>query len=117
MSFFYIALGGGFGAVSRYALGKKIDARNQSFYPVGTFLINLSGALLLGILTAWSLPDPLNALLCDGFLGAFTTFSTFMREGYTLMDKRTGHGTAYIAITLILGISSYFLGYHLVLWL
>ena len=107
-----MGIGGIFGAISRYRLGKIISDRSSSAFPVGTFLINLSGALALGVLTGMETGNSVSLLLGDGFLGAFTTFSTLMYEGVHLFEGSEKRNAAvYIAATLILGIAGYALGW------
>lgn len=112
MDIFFVAIGGSLGSLSRFLIGKKISERGMSSFPLGTFLINISGALLLGILTAINIQGNLYFLMGDGFLGAFTTFSTFMYEGFNLFqENQTANALAYILGSLILGIAGFFAGY------
>jgi fluoride exporter len=74
-----IAVGGGVGAIGRFVLDGAIKARVGGF-PLGTVVINVSGSLLLGLLTglgeAGTLPLPAVAVLGTGMMGGYTTFST-----------------------------------------
>lgn len=75
-----VALAGGAGAVSRFIVDGSLSARRPAVFPYPTLLINVSGSLLLGILTGFSLfhgADPAwRAVVGAGFCGGFTTFST-----------------------------------------
>jgi protein CrcB len=77
-------------------------------FVAATFAVNLSGAFLLGMLHAIEPAAGTMLFLGDGFLGAYTTFSTFMWEGFALnKDRRQLNAALYIAITLIMGIAAY----------
>jgi CrcB protein len=75
-----VAVAGGLGAVCRFLLDSAITARRRIDYPVGTMVVNLSGSLLLGILTGVALGHALApewaAIVGAGFFGGYTTFST-----------------------------------------
>lgn len=85
-----VAAGGFVGAPSRYLLDRAINRRIESDLPWGTFLVNISGSFLLGLLTGLSLSNHLSplakALLGTGFCGAYTTFSTFTFETIRLLE-------------------------------
>jgi fluoride exporter len=107
-----VGVGGIFGGLCRFQLGKIVSEKSKTTFPIGTFIINITGALLLGLLTAMNLGNSIYLLLGDGFLGAFTTFSTFMYEGFNLFrDNKTLNAFVYITSTLILGIIGYVFGY------
>ena len=98
-----IALGGALGALSRYELGLWISARWNPSFPLPTFIINVSGAFLLGFINILSIDKiPISPLwrlgIGVGFLGAFTTFSTFGFEVFTLIEK--GSYTTAVSYTL-----------------
>jgi CrcB protein len=88
--FLMVAIGGFVGAPSRYLLDRGISRRIESDLPWGTFLVNISGSLLLGLVTGLSLShhfSPLaKALIGTGFCGAYTTFSTFTLETLRLFE-------------------------------
>lgn len=95
MSALLVAVGGGLGAVARFLLDSWVARHNRTSYPLGTLLINVSGSLLLGLLTGWSLYHgglgAMGPALGVGALGGYTTFSTASVEGVRLMraDRRT----------------------------
>jgi CrcB protein len=83
-----VGLAGACGALVRYIFGRYIAERISSQYPLGTFLINVTGAFVIGVLfalTARKLMSPtLQIILATGFLGGYTTFSTMSWEGVQL---------------------------------
>ncbi len=86
-----VAVGGFFGAPTRFLVDRYVTGRFASQLPWGTFLVNASGSLLLGVLAglalAGSLPPLLVAGLGTGFCGAYTTFSTFSFETLRLAES------------------------------
>ena len=90
--FLLIGLGAVFGANARYWLTQLFAARFGPAFPSGTLFINISGSLLLGFLLTLVgqrfVADPgLRLLLGTGFLGAYTTFSTFSYDTITLLER------------------------------
>jgi len=111
--------GGGFlGAVARYYLGVRITARWKDNFPLGTLLINITGSLIICFLLglshhSFSLPPLINTAVTTGFLGAFTTFSTFSYESVQLFEQgKWIIGWSYICVTLIFGLLLGWLGYQ-----
>jgi CrcB protein len=106
-----IALGGALGAPLRYALEELRPAGTGAF-PLTTFLVNVSGAFALGLFVAlligrWSTSRFLRPVVATGFLGAYTTFSTFAVELVTL--AKDGHlpmAVWYAAATLSVGLAT-----------
>lgn len=105
--FLTVAAGGAAGALARHYLSAWVMSQSGGLFPLGTMLVNVLGCLLIGLL--WPLGDrlvpELKVLLTSGFLGAFTTFSTFSLETWSLLAGRefvTGLG--YLAASLVLGI-------------
>lgn len=93
----WIGLGGFLGANARYWLGVWIQQRWGSQFPWATFCINISGAFALGFLASFlsgrftTPPDgPLRLAVAVGFLGAYTTFSTYELEIWNLATQRGG---------------------------
>ena len=118
MDLLFVGIGGGAGAICRFQLAKIISEKFNRDFPLGTFLINISGALCLGLAMSMDPGGRLYLLLGDGFLGAYTTFSTFMYEGFQLFQgKDQLNAFVYILGTLLFGILGYTLGYIFGKWL
>ena len=112
MTWLWVGLGGALGSLTRYRLGRWISEQNRSNFPFGTYCINLTGALLLGMISGIQLPDSVYLLIGDGFLGAYTTYSTFMYEGFNLyQENEKRNALMYILSSLLLGIVCYVIGY------
>ncbi|ERI92527.1 protein CrcB [Clostridiales bacterium oral taxon 876 str. F0540] len=111
MNYLLVGIGGAFGSITRYSLGRFISSKTKSKFPFGTFFINITGAFLLGILSSSGAGSSVYSLLGDGFLGAYTTFSTFMYEGFNLFqDNKKLNAFIYILGSLIIGIIGFMLG-------
>ena len=111
MDLIFVGIGGALGSIVRYKLGKIITEKSSTTFPTGTFIINLSGAILLGLISSLDAGKNVYLLLGDGFLGAYTTFSTFMYEGFNLFQENEKmNAFTYILGSLILGIIGYFAG-------
>jgi fluoride exporter len=111
MELIYLGLGGAAGSIARYQAARWIARKSNNSYLLATFAINISGAIALGIVSA--IPGrEISLLLSDGFLGAFTTFSTFMYEGFCLFENnRRKNALVYILLSLAVGVAGYALGY------
>ncbi len=111
-----IALGAALGANLRYGLSTWAAQRFGTAWPYGTFLVNVLGCLVIGILltlaaTRLSLSEPLRLFLVTGLLGGFTTFSTFGYESFTLITRGDWLGAGlYIGGSVIVGLAAVFLG-------
>lgn len=98
-----IALGAAAGAPSRWLLDGYVQARHDSVFPWGTFIVNTLGSLLLGLVMGASMEGDdlvrLVALAGTGFCGAFTTFSTFAYESIVLAEE----GSSPLAVVNVVG--------------
>lgn len=87
----WIALGAVLGAISRYYLTLLCMQKISRQFPAGTFIVNLSGACLMGfgatVLQSSSSQIPFNSLILVGFLGSYTTFSTYTLETSNLIRQ------------------------------
>jgi CrcB protein len=92
LPYLLVGVGGFLGAITRYVTARWVGAMVDARFPLGTFLINISGSFLLGllggVLAGRLVPhsDHLRLALGIGFLGAFTTFSTFEYETHALFE-------------------------------
>jgi CrcB protein len=110
MTVLMVALGGAFGAVARFGLGGWVQSVVDTTFPLGTLFINVLGSFLLGFSLpffeglAWSADT--RTLVTIGFLGAFTTFSTFSYEAVVLLEGgEWGRGAFYVIGTFLLGLA------------
>lgn len=116
MSILLVGLGGIAGSITRYLLGGIVSRCMKGNFPFGTFLVNISGAFLLGAINGSNLIGGWNLLLADGFLGAYTTFSTFIYEGFNLFENKLNkHAIIYLVSSLIIGVAAFFTGYIFIL--
>jgi CrcB protein len=102
---------GGLGAIARLLLDGATARRLGRDFPYGTLAVNLSGSLALGLLAGAALGGDAYRLAATGFLGAYTTFSTWMFESHRLAeDGRPGLGALNVAASLVLGVAAVWLG-------
>jgi CrcB protein len=111
IDFLWIAAGGFFGAISRYLAVLYVKKKFKSDIPAGTLAVNLSGSFLLGLLIGLDFNGNLFLLLGVGFMGSFTTFSTFKFETVELLEgKKKKQAITYLIFTYAGGIVCAFAG-------
>jgi len=109
---FIVGCGGFLGAVARYAIGLWIGQKWGRSFPLGTFFINVSGSFLIGFLMALfterlMLTPQWRIFFVIGFLGAYTTFSTFEYEtGALLKDGEWFIASLNVALSVIIGFAA-----------
>lgn len=110
-----VAAGGFLGAISRFGLNNFIQARHNNPFPFGTFIINVTGSFLLGLLFACRQLSPeVFFFLGTGFMGAYTTFSTYQLEAVELIRQgRAITSLIYLVISVVIGIMFAYIGYLL----
>ena len=114
-----IGLAGGAGSMARYLCQKWIYHLAPSPFPLGTFLVNIIGCLLIGVIWGISLrsnifSDDMKLILVAGFCGGFTTFSALSFESVTLIkDNRLGLFFFYIGASVLTGLAATWLGLRL----
>ena len=110
MNLVLIALGGALGAVSRFLLGNAVSKAIGSALPYGTFVVNVIGCFAMGLLMTIivdreMIPAAWRLFLCVGFLGGFTTFSSFGYEALMLLTEgRMLAALAYAGGSVVLGL-------------
>lgn len=113
----FVGLGGFAGSVSRYLLAGWIQKLLDKPYPYGTFTVNILGCLLIGLLAGLSqgkhyISPETRLLILVGFLGGFTTFSTFSSETFALLaDGQMLTASINIAASIVFGLIAVWLGY------
>lgn len=119
--FLWVFLGGGVGSMLRWSVGRLVGERYNGAFPLGTFLINVSGAFVIGYLSTLFQVDwhdrfgtPLNSGVLTGFLGGYTTFSSMQLDARTLSEKSQG-GLAlfYLIFSVGCGLAAAALGVFL----
>jgi CrcB protein len=114
----WVGLGGGLGSVLRWWIGRVVGERYHGDFPLGTFLINISGSFVIGYLSALFEVDwrdrygtPLNAGVLTGLLGGYTTFSSMQLDAAKLTGKRRSFlAASYLLLSVAVGLLAALLG-------
>lgn len=115
MTVLWVFLGGGLGSAARYLIGQWSAVALGVAFPDGTLIVNLAGCFALGLVVelaiAGSWHGDVRAALAAGFLGGFTTYSSFNQETLTLLASgATGAAVLNVAMTLAGGLAAGALG-------
>jgi fluoride exporter len=111
-----IAVAGAAGALARYGIANVALRRHSHGFPWGTFLVNVSGAFALGLIITlaaqrWEISDWLRSAVTIGFLGSYTTFSTFSLDTYRLAAERElGVAAANVVGSCVAALAAVYLG-------
>jgi fluoride exporter len=110
-----VALAGALGAPARYLVERAISARRGRHFPWGTLVVNVTGSLALGFLTGLALYHGLastpKAVVGTGFVGAYTTFSTYAYETVDVAERSSARlAGAYAIVSIVAGVAAASLG-------
>lgn len=110
--YIFVGLGGALGSLLRYFLSTTI--KSQGDFPLGTFIINVVGSFLIGLIAFYAEKNNLDSTLVlflkVGFCGGFTTFSTFAFEIFNLGDnQKFGTGIFYAFLSIVLSLFAIYL--------
>lgn len=114
--YFFIAVGGALGSLARYLVGVAVTDRMGSKFPYGTFVINITACLIIGFSLVFlgrraELSAAWRFLIPVGFVGAYSTFSTF--EWETFSNLQTGAfltASLYVVLSIVLGLAAVWCG-------
>lgn len=102
-----VLLIGGLGAVARFMVDRTVARRAARSFPFGTLTVNITGAFLLGLITGLTLSHQAALLAGTAFVGAYTTFSTWMFETQRLTEERqVWPAVANIVVSVVLGLAA-----------
>ncbi|MFZ1425601.1 MAG: CrcB family protein [Geminicoccaceae bacterium] len=118
LDLFWIGSGGGIGSLLRWLVGRLVGERYHGAFPLGTLLINVSGALVIGYLSVLFEIDwrdrygaPLTAGILTGVLGGYTTFSTMQLDAAKLAaESGAGPALTYVLLSVLAGLGAAALG-------
>ena len=121
MQLLLVFIGGGIGSISRYLVTTLVKNFTTIPFPFGTLTVNVIGSFLMGIVTAIIASkmsengESLRLLLAVGFLGGFTTFSSFSMETLTLIEKNeVFYALANIIANMTFGLLAAYLGFTII---
>ncbi len=111
----FVTVGGATGALARYWLSGWVASAFSGFFPLGTLVVNVLGSFLWGFgmqaMEAVPVSAEVRTMLTIGFLGAFTTFSTFSYETVALLrDGDWTRATLYTGLSFVLGLTAVLIG-------
>jgi len=111
-----VFIGGAAGALSRYFIGQAINERLMRLFPWGTFIVNITGCIIIGMISAQVSHLGSSAFLLSdvGFVGAYTTFSSLTYETLRLVES-SGliRGLINPALSMVIGLLAVYLGLRL----
>ncbi|BBZ34627.1 fluoride efflux transporter CrcB [Mycolicibacterium confluentis] len=112
-----VAAIGGLGSVARFVVDRAVARRMAAAFPYGTLTVNLTGAVLLGFVAGLTLSHHAALLAGTAFVGAYTTFSTWMYETHRLAEERQYRpAIANIVVSVVLGVAAAWLGQSIARW-
>jgi CrcB protein len=117
-----VGVGSFIGGISRYLVSLFVQNKFLSTFPYGTLVVNITGCFLIGVVYALSEKGNVNAewrlFLITGFLGGFTTFSSFSNETVSMLrDAQYWQALSYVGVSIIVGLAATFGGISLIKYL
>lgn len=111
INFLLVGIGAGLGAMLRYGISILIKSKWKTNFPYATFFINITGSFLLGFLVSSAVGPVWQLLLGTGFMGGYTTFSTFKVESMELKWKASFRVLfSYLGLSYVFGLIAAFTG-------
>lgn len=116
LNFILVALGGAAGSMLRYATGLGATRLLGPAFPWGTMIVNVAGSFVIGVFVEtiarrFDASEPVRLLLVTGFLGGFTTFSSFSLDAAALLERgQAGLALLYMGGSLVLSLAAVFAG-------
>lgn len=116
LNFLLVAIGGAAGSMLRYATGLGATRLFGPGFPWGTLIVNVTGSFVIGVFVEsiarrFGASEPVRLLLVTGFLGGFTTFSSFSLDAAALIERGAlGHAALYVAGSVLLSLGAVFAG-------
>lgn len=115
LKYLMVGIGGCLGAIARYVIGSYIGSRFGVRFPYGTFVINISGSFLVGFIVALLARTTASPnwryLIPIGFIGAYTTFSTFEYETLrAIQDGQLATGLLNVGLSVVVGFAAVWAG-------
>ena len=113
--YLFIAIGGALGSIARFWVGTTVASRMGARFPFGTLVINITACFIIGLSLEFlnrhaSLSPSWRFLVPIGFVGAYSTFSTFEWEAFTLGQSSFWIAILYVAVSLVSGLIAVVLG-------
>jgi fluoride exporter len=106
-----VLVAGGMGSVLRFVVDRAMARRMARSFPFGTLTVNISGAVVLGLISSLALSRHAALLADTAFIGSYTTFSTWMLETQRLSEERQiSYAVANIVVSMALGMAAALLG-------
>jgi CrcB protein len=115
-----VGIGGAAGSILRYLTAVLTNRFFSGIFPLATFITNIAGCFLIGILMGWLIDDnasnqQLRLLMVTGFCGGYTTFSAFSYENIYLLESNNSFlAIGYIFASVVLGMAAVWLGLKIV---
>lgn len=119
IKFMWLFVAGGLGAVARALVTGAVQRVLDTSWPIGTLVVNVTGCFLFGWVASWTwgrwpLTEDLRWIVLVGFVGSFTTFSTFAHEAHALLEDRAwASAAAQVVAHNALGLAAMIAGFWL----